>query len=377
MSEAKYQVCINCVMDTTDPEITFDKNGRCDYCDNYYNRILPSWNPEGGAKKLQLLTEKIKNAGKGQKYNCIIGLSGGVDSSYLAYYAKEKLGLRPLLLSVDTGWNLNVANENVNKIVKALNLDSEIIVVDWEEMKDLQIAFLKSQVPYQDLTQDHAIFAGLYNTAIKYGIKYVLTGANFSMEGVKPPYEWVYINDIRLIRSIHKKYGKLPLKTFPMAGMFKYRLYYRYFKGMRIVHPLNFISYQKENVLSELEKKFGWERYENKHYENIFTRFYEGYWLPKKLGYDKRKCYYSILILNGQMTREQALELLEKPPYDEAIAMQDLEYIAERLDMSKNEFINLMKGENKTYRDYKNSAFLLKSAIRFAMLVGMKKRNFR
>lgn len=377
MNENKYQICTNCVMDTTDPEIKFDSNGRCDYCDNYYNKILPSWNPEGKAEQLNKIVKKIKKSGKGKKYDCIIGLSGGVDSSYLVYYAKAKLGLRPLIISVDTGWNLNIANKNIDKIIKKLNLDVETIIVDWEEMKDLQRAFLKSQVPYQDLVQDHAIFAGLYNTAVKYGIKYVLTGANFSMEGVKPPYEWVYINDLRLIKSIHKTFGERPLENFPMAGMLKYRLYYRYFKGMRIVHPLNLIPYKKEDVLKELEEVFGWEKYDNKHYENVFTRFYEGYWLPKKFGYDKRKCYYSIQILNGQMTREEALEELKKPPYDEKIALQDLEYIVNRLDMSKEEFLELMSGENKTYRDYKNSALILKTAIRLAMLVGMEKRNFR
>ena len=219
--EKEYHICTNCVMDTTDPEIKFDKNGRCDYCDNYYNRILPSWKPEGHEKKLVELTRRIKRAGRGKKYDCIIGLSGGVDSSYLAYYAKEKLGLRPLVLSVDTGWNLEVANSNTDRIIEKLNLDVEKIVVDWEEMKDLQIAFLKAQVPYQDLTQDHAIFAGLYNTAVKHGIKYVLTGANFSMEGVKPPYEWVYINDLRLIKSIHQKYGTKPLKKYPMWNVYR------------------------------------------------------------------------------------------------------------------------------------------------------------
>lgn len=377
MKDAKYQICTNCVMDTTDPEIKFDKNGRCDYCDNYYNVMLPSWDPEGGEDKLKKLTEKIKKAGRGKKYDCVIGLSGGVDSSYLVYYTKEKLGLRPLVLTVDTGWNLNVANENVFKIISKLGIDLETVVVDWEEMKDLQIAFLKAQVPYQDLTQDHAIFAGLYNYAVKNGIKYVLTGANFSMEGVKPPYEWVYINDLRLIKAIHKKFGRIKLKSFPMAGMLRYRLYYRYIKGMKIVHPLNLIPYKKEEVLKELEEKFGWVQYENKHYENIFTRFYEGYWLPKKFGYDKRKCYYSILILNGQMTREKALELLNTPPYDIDQAMQDMEYIAEKFDLTKEEFLKFMQGDNKTYRDYKNSAFILKSAIRFAMFVGMEKRNFR
>lgn len=226
MSERKFQVCINCVMDTTDPEIKFDKNGRCDFCDNYYNSILPSWHPdETGEIKLQIISEKIKKDGKGKKYDCIIGLSGGVDSSYLAYIAKEKLGLRPLMLSVDTGWNLNVANENVEKLIKTLNPDLETIVVNWEEMKDLQVAFLKSQVPYQDIPQDYAIFAGLYNYSAKNRIKYVLTGANYSSEGVKPPYEWTYLNDIRMIRDIHRKFGRYLLKNFPSCGMFKYKIF--------------------------------------------------------------------------------------------------------------------------------------------------------
>jgi len=378
MGERKYQVCANCVMDTTDPEIRFDENGRCDFCDNYYNSILPSWHPdEVGAKELQVIAEKIKQDGKSKKYDCIIGISGGADSSYLTYIAKEKLGLRPLMLLVDTGWNLNVANENVKKLIKALNLDLETIVIDWEEMKDLQVAFFKSQVPYQDTPQDHVIFAGLYNYAAKHGIKYVLTGANYSTEGVKIPYEWTYLNDIRMIRDIHRKFGRHPLKTFPLCGMFKYRIFYRYFKGMRVIHPLNMIPYHKEEAIAELEKKFGWQQYANKHYENIFTRFYEGYWLPKKFGYDKRKCYFSSLILTGQMTREEALEKLTQQPYDEKIAMQDLDYIVEKLDLSKEEFLELMKGDNKTFRDYKNSEKILKSAIRLAMLIGIEKRNFR
>jgi len=378
MSERKYQVCTNCVMDTTDPEIKFDENGRCDFCDNCYNRILPSWHPdEVGAKKLQVIVEKIKQDGKGKKYDCIIGLSGGVDSSYITYIAKEKWGLRPLMLSVDTGWNLNVANENVKKLTKALNLYLETIVVDWEEMKDLQVAFLKSQVPYQDTPQDHAIFAGLYNYAAKNGIKYVLTGGNYSTEGVKPPQEWTYLNDLRLIKDIHKKFGKRPLKTFPLCGMFKYRIFYRYFKGIRVIHPLNMVPYHKEEAIAELEKRFEWQQYTNKHYENIFTRFYEGYWLPKKFGYDKRKCYFSSLILTGQMTRQEALDALAQQPYDENIAVQDLEYIIERLGINKEEFLKLMDGENKTFRDYKNSEKLLKLAIKFAMLVGIEKRNFR
>jgi len=378
MNERQYQICTNCVMDTTDPEIKFDENGRCDFCDNYYNSILPSWHPdEKGEKELKAIAEKIKVEGKGKKHDCIIGFSGGVDSSYLAYIAKAKLGLRPLMLSVDTGWNIDVANENIDKLIKSLNLDLETIVVDWKEMKDLQAAFFKSQVPYQDTPQDHAIFAGLYNYAAKHGIKYILTGGNYSTEGVKPPQEWTYLNDIRLIKDIHKKFGKRPLNTFPLCGMFKYRIYYRYFKGMRVIHPLNMVRYNKEEAIAELGQRYGWQQYENKHYENIFTRFFEGYWLPKKFGYDKRKCYFSSEILSGQMTREEALEKLNQQPYDEKTAMQDLEYIGKRLDMTREEFMNLMNGPNKTFRDYKNSEKILKFVIKLAMLVGMEKRNFR
>ena len=378
MNERKYQICTNCVMDTTDPEIKFDENGRCDFCNNYYNIILPSWHPdEVNEKELQTITEKIKKEGKDKKHDCIIGFSGGVDSSYLAYIAKVKLGLRPLMLSVDTGWNINVANENIDKLISALNLDLKTIVVDWEEMKDLQVAFLKSQVPYQDTPQDHAIFAGLYNYAAKHGIKYILTGGNYSTEGVKPPQEWTYLNDIRMIKDIHRKFGKQPLNTFPLCGMFKYRIYYKYFKGTRVIRPLNMVPYHKEEAIALLEREFGWKTYENKHYENIFTRFFEGYWLPKKFGYDKRKCYFSSEILSEQMAREEAIEKLKQQPYDEKTAMQDLEYITEKLDMKKDEFLKLMNGQNKTFRNYKNSEKILKAAIKLAMIVGIEKRNFR
>lgn len=378
MSNRKIQVCTNCVMDTTDPQIKFDYNGKCDFCDNYYNSILPSWKTSlDGGKELEALAKEIKQAGKGKKYDCIVGLSGGVDSCYMTYVLKEKLGLRPLLISIDTGWNLNVANDNVDRVVKTLNLDLHTVVVDWNEMKDLQIAFFKSQVPYQDLPQDHAIFATLYNYAAENGIKYVLTGGNYSTECVQPPFEWVYMNDIKLIRDIHKRFGKRPLKNFPLCGMFRYRLVYRYIKGMKFIRPLNMISYEKDKALAELQEKFGWESYANKHYENIFTRFYEGYWLPKKFGYDKRKAYLSSLILTEQMSRQEALDTLKQDPYDESEALKDLEYIANKLDMTKEEFINLMNGENKTYRDYKNSAWLIRMAAKVAMAVGVEKRNFR
>jgi len=378
MKKREYQVCTNCVMDTTDSKIQFDSRGYCDHCNNFYNNILPNWHPdEKGAHELEMIVEKIKQDGENKQHDCLIGLSGGVDSSYIAYLAKEKLGLRPLIFCVDTGWNLDVANKNIKRIVDNLQLDMYTEVVDWEEMKDLQLAYFKSQVPYQDTPQDHAIFAALYNYAANNGFKYVLTGANYSTECVREPNEWVHVNDIRQIKDIHRTFGERPLIKFPLCGMFKYRLYYRYIKGMKIIQPLNLISYKKEDAIKELHDRFGWERYKNKHFECIFTRFYEGYWLPKKFGFDKRRAHFSSLILTGQLEREEALEILKHPPYPVEEAMQDMEFIATKLGITKAEFEEMMKGENKTYRDYKSEMFWIELAINLAKLVGIEKRNFR
>lgn len=373
-----YQRCTNCVMDTSDTKIVFDENGMCDHCHNYYENIVPNWHPdEIGKKKIDEIVEQIKKDGKGKEYDCIIGLSGGVDSSYLAYYAVNVLGLRPLLFSCDTGWNLDVAENNVRKIVGKLGLPLYTEKVNWDEMKDLQIAFLKSQVPYQDIPQDHVIFASLYNYAVKKGIKYVLTGGNHSTECVREPNEWVYQNDIRMIKDIHKKFGTRPLKTLPMCGMFKAHLYYKYIKGMKVVKFLDLIPYTKKVAIETLQKEFDWEPYENKHYECVFTRFYEGYWLVKKFGYDKRKAHFSSLILTGQLDREEAIEKLRQPPYDEQMAMEDMKYICDKLSLPEDQFVAMMKQENRTYKDYKNTSQLIACAVKMARLVGLEKRQYR
>ncbi len=270
-----------------------------------------------------------------------------------------------------------MAVENVEKIAKGLGCELFTEIVNWKEMKDLQLAYFKSQVPYQDIVQDHVIFAALYNFAMKRGIKYVLTGANYSTECVREPIEWVYQNDIKQIRDIHRQFGSIPLKTLPLCGMFKYRLYYAYFKGMKVIKPLNMISYIKEDAISTLHSKFGWERYANKHFESVFTRFYEGYWLVEKFGYDKRRAHFSSLILTGQLKRDEALKILERPPYSREQAMEDLDYISKKLGLTRDEFLALMKGENKTYKDYKNVAGLINLAVRMAQFLGVEKRNFR
>lgn len=374
----EYQRCTRCVMDTTDSKITFDENGVCDHCRNFDKNIAPYWKPnENRYDELEELAEKIRKAGKNSDYDCILGLSGGADSSYLAYIAKEVMHLRPLALVVDTGWNLNVAVENIEKIVKGLELDMYTEVVNWKEMADLQLAFFKSGISSQDFPQDHAIFAGLYNYAVKHNIKYVLTGSNSATEFIRPPVEWLYMNDLRMAKDIHKKFGTRKLKTYPMCGMLKYKIYYRYFKGMCRAYPLDYVVYNKPEAEELLHEKYGWTKYENKHYENVFTRFFEGYYLPHKFGFDTRKNVASNEILAGTLTREQALERLSKPAYDPDQMMQDKAYVAKKLGISVEEFDAIIEGPKHTPADYKNSMWMIKLGVKISKLLGMENRNLR
>ena len=379
MTENKrdYQICSNCVMDTSDSKIVFDEKGVCDFCNSFYNDILPKWKPnEGNEESLEQISLQIKEEGKGKEYDCILGMSGGVDSSYLCYIAKEKMGLNPLIYSLDSGWNMKIADDNIKCVVKALGLTLHTEVVEWKEMADIQLAALKSGLPYIDI-QDHAIFAGLYNYAVKNGIKYVLTGANNATECVRPPIEWNYVNDIVLLKDVQRRFGTKDFKTFPLCGMFKYRIWYPFFKGMKRVAPLDLIKYDKAQVEKELQTMFGWQKYENKHYENIFTRWFEGYYLPVKFGYDKRRCYYSNLILTGAMTREEALQKISMPPYPNEDRIEDQKHIAEKLGVKFDEIENYIQGENKTYKDYKNSYWMISLGLKLARMLGVEKRNFR
>ena len=373
-----YQRCTRCVIDTTDSKITFDENGVCDHCRNFDKNIKPYWNPnENKMDELLKLADKIRRTGTGKDYDCILGLSGGADSSYLAYIAKEVMHLRPLIFVVDTGWNLNVAVENIEKIVKGLDLDMYTEVINWKEMSDLQLAFFKAQISSQDFPQDHAIFAGLYNYAVKHKIKYVLTGSNSATEFIRPPVEWLYMNDLTMAKDIHTKFGKIPLKTFPTCGMMKYRLLYKYVYGMERIYPLDYVVYNKPEVERLLHEKYGWTRYENKHYENVFTRFFEGYYLPSKFGFDTRKNVFSNQILAETMSREEALKQLSKPPYDPDLMEQDKEYVAKKLGISMEEFDHIIAGENKTPLDYKNTYWLIKLAVKACKLLGIESRNIR
>ena len=379
MSEKRaYQRCSQCVMDTTDSKIMFDEKGVCDHCRNFEKNIKPYWKPqENRFDELEKIAVEIRKAGKNKDYDCILGLSGGADSSYLAYVAKEIMHLRPLVVIVDTGWNLNVAVENIEKIVKGLDLDMYTEVVNWKEMADLQLAFFKASISSCDQPQDHAIFAALYNYAVKHRIKYVLTGSNSATEFIRPPVEWLYMNDIVMMKDIHRRFGKRKLKTFPMCGMLKYKVLYKYFYGMKRIYPLDYVVYDKEKAMGILHEKYGWTKYENKHYENVFTRFFEGYYLPHKFGFDTRKNVCSNQILAGTMTRDEALEILSHPPYDPEQMELDKEYVAKKLGITVQEFDEIIEQPNKTPSDYKNQMWVIRIGVFIAKILGIENRNLR
>lgn len=377
---SSYQVCTRCVMDTLDPNIVFDEDGVCDYCNNFKDEILPNWDTEEAGKlELDKLSNTIKAQGKGKDFDCIIGLSGGLDSSYVAYVAKEKMGLRPLLFHVDAGWNTDQAVGNIEKLVDGLGLELYTEVVNWDEVRRLQVAFLRSGIPDQDLVQDAAFFSAMYKFARKQGIKHVITGSNFSTECCREPEEWGgYLGiDKTLFGDIWKQFGDGELKTFPLVDILVYKVWYQKILGMKVNHPLNMVSFVKKDAEDELERLFGWQRFKHKHHESRFTRFYEDYWLPRRFGFEKRRAHFSSLIMTGQMTREGGLRRLESPEMDEHFLMQEFEYVANKLDLTVDELQEIFDGEKKTYRDYKNKRWLIGFGANLLRWLGLERRYFR
>lgn len=371
-------ICTNCVMDTTDSRITFDADGVCDHCRTFYDKVLPTWHTdERGARELRALAERIKTAGKGKDFDCIIGMSGGIDSSYLTYIATE-FGLRPLVFHVDAGWNSQEAVNNIEKLVDLLGLDLYTEVIDWEEMRDLQLAYFKAGVPHVDTPQDHAFFATMYKFALQHDVKYILTGANYATECIRNPVEWMYYqSDSIQLRDIHRRFGTRPLHNFPLTTILRHKVWLPYFKGIRVVRPLNFVPYHKADAIKLLVEKFGWQPYPQKHFESRFTRFYEGFWLPRKFGYDTRKVQFSSLIVTGQMTREEALERLKTPALDDATVRQEFEYVANKLGITTAELQGYFDAPNKTYHDYHSQEGIYAVGAPLMRLVGLEKGGKR
>lgn len=375
MSQNERKICSRCVMDTTDSQIVFDENGVCDHCLDFEENVKPNWHTdERGSAELKKIVAKIKEDGKGRDFDCIIGMSGGADSSYLLHVAVKEYGLRPLVFHVDGGWNSQIAVNNINVMIEKLGLDLYTEVINWEEMKDFQLAYFKAGVANIDVPQDHAFVATLYNFAAKYKIKYILNGGNISTECVRNPLEWIYYGtDMAQIRDILKRFGTNPMKTYPFSSVLRHKLYLRYIQKVRVVKPLNYFPYIKEQAMQVLADEYGWIPYPQKHFESRFTKFYEGYWLPKKFGYDTRKVQFSSLILTGQMTREEALEKLKTPAISDEDAKHDFEYIATKLDISVEELQEYFEQPNKTYKDYKNQQSLFDLGAKVLKYIGVER----
>lgn len=380
-SSSRYKICNRCIMDTSDPSILFDEQGHCDYCNNFDGLIQPNWDTASqGARQLAQLADVISHSGKGKDFDCIIGLSGGLDSSYAAYIAKEKMGLRPLLFHVDAGWNTDQAVGNIEKLVDGLGLDLYTDVVNWEAVKRMQVAFMRAGIPDQDLVQDAAFFSGLYKFARKYKIKHIITGSNFSTECCREPEEWGgYLGiDKTLFGDIWAKSGDgKPNDEFPLVDILVYKLWYQKVLGMKVHHPLNLVPYVKKDAEDELERRFGWQRFQHKHHESRFTRFYEDYWLPRRFGYEKRRAHFSSLIMTGQMTRDQALDRISRSEMDEHFLEQEFEYVAHKLGLTVDELQKLFDLPKKTYRDYKNKRDLIGMGANVMRKLGLEKRYFR
>lgn len=339
----KYQICTHCVMDTTASEITFDENGVCNFCKGYdelaKKTILRPIDVR--LKELNAAVAKIKELGKNDQYDCLVGLSGGVDSSYICYWAKQ-VGLRPLVVHFDNGWNSELAVKNIENIIKKTGFDLYTYVINWDDFKDLQLAYIKASVIDIEVPTDQLIYASLHRIARKYKIKSIINGNNISSEGILP-LSWYYADKLDIVNTeeIHKRFGTKKLKDMPKLGLIKQLINQKLYK-MYSISPLNLLDYDKNKVKQQLISEFGWRDYGGKHYESIFTRFYQGYILPRKFKVDKRRAHLATLVAANIITRNEALEELSKPTYDLELQKQDLEYALKKFDLTKEEFESYM-----------------------------------
>jgi N-acetyl sugar amidotransferase len=358
---ANYQICTRIVLDASYPGLNFDGDGICSQYWDFQNVVKPNWYPdENGRKVLERRIEEIRKSGRGRDFDCLLGLSGGVDSSYMLHVMVKEYGLRPLVFHVDGGWNSELSVHNIHVLVDKLGLDLYTEVINWEEMRDFQLAWFKAGVPHLDIPQDHAFIAVLYKFAEQYGIETILNGGNIATECVAMPLQYYYWGtDMRHIRDVIRRFGTAPMRTYPFSSVYRHKLYLRYLKGVKVFKPLNYMPYTKQHAVDVLQREYGWKPYPQKHFESRFTRFYEGYWLPTRFGFDVRRCQLSSLILTGQMSREEALRTLERSPYDPDTQAQDFEYVATKLRITPQELRTYHEMPKKYYWDYRNQHSIL------------------
>jgi N-acetyl sugar amidotransferase len=345
-----YQICTKCILDTSDPNIFFDEHGVCNYCHSYKKIEDSALSLDAAETHLNTMIDEIKRKSSGE-YDCIVGMSGGVDSTYVAYLAK-KHGLNPLAVHIDSGWNSEIAVKNIESATTILGIDLETIVLDWEEIKDLQRSYFLASVPDCDVPQDHAFVAGLYKLASKYNIRYMLSGHNNVTEFILPP-AWGYdSNDLSNLLDIHKHYGSIPLKSYPKMGLFSRTVYFRLIKKLNSFRILNYVPYQKEDVRRFISQELGWRDYGGKHFESRFTKFFQAYYLPTKFGFDKRRAHLSNLVASGQITREDALNEFDKPQYVPAELEEDKSFFLKKLGFSEAEWDGIMNTPPRAHQEF-------------------------
>jgi N-acetyl sugar amidotransferase len=359
-----YQICTRCVMDTTDPQIEFDAQGYCNHCtaalERMRRQLLP---PPERDRALQVLVDKVKADGKGKRYDCIIGISGGIDSTTTAYMVK-KLGLRPLAVHLDNGWNSELAVDNIKTTLDVLNIPLYTYVIDWEEFRDLLLSFMRASVSNCEMPTDHAITATLFRAARRERLRYILSGSNIVTEAIVP-ITWAYHSqDLRHLKALHRRFGMIPLRTMPTLSLRRF-LFDVLIKKTRQIPFLNYIEYNKQAWKEMLARELGWRDYGGKHYESVWTRFFQGYYLPTKFGYDKRKSHLSTLICSGQMTRDEALAELEKPAYDPTLLRQDMPFVLKKLGLTEQEFEAILRAPAKLVTEYPSHHFLLQTLRKY------------
>lgn len=355
----EYQMCTRCVMDTTDPKIQFNKDGTCNHCTDYLSKMNQILLPKNEREKnLEHAVNEIKEWGKGKEYDCVAGISGGVDSTYMVYKATE-LGLKPLVVHLDNGWDSRLAVTNIERVLNQLGVDLYTHVIDWEEFKDLQKAYFKASVVDIEVASDHAISALIWNIAASRGMKYILSGTNYSTEGIMPR-SWVWTkNDATNLKDIHRKFGTGKLKSYPILGYLGL-VYLKKVKGIRTISFLDYLEYDREDAKKTLIKQLGWEDYGGKHHESLFTKFYQAYILPRKFNIDKRKAHLSTMICSGQISREEALIELAQPLYEPNELQRDKEYFLKKFSWTEDEFDEIMNLPVKQHEEFKTDLWIRK-----------------
>lgn len=377
-NSSSYRVCTHCVMDESDTNLVFDSNGVCNRCNEYEQRIEKWWNYGNGHEdELKTILSHIKKDGKDKEYDCILGLSGGLDSSYLLHLAVAEWGLRPFVFHVDAGWNLPVAENNIRKICDKLGVELHVERMDWDEMRKMQLAFFKTGHAGLDAPQDHAFIAQVDKFSEKLGVKYILNGYNISTEIVANPASWNDgagpTGDGLYIRDVIKKHGNFKTKHYTYTSGFRHKFWLPYVKGVKTLQLLNYVPITKQGMIDTLKKQYGYEAYSQKHFEDLLTKFIEGWWLPTRFGYDIRKAQLASLVITKQMTREDALEILASPPLSETEAKELFKIVADKLEISEDELMQYHQMP-KVYKKYRSNSWAFEIGIKLYTLLGIDKR---